>query len=46
MFSLVFRGADVVGLRKQSIKNFDFLTWACAAGFNNNNNNDNNKELR
>ena len=26
-----------MGLRKQFINNFVFLTWACAAGFNNNN---------
>ena len=31
----------LVGLRKQFITNFDFPTWACAAGFNNNNNNNN-----
>ena len=28
----------LVGYRKQFINNFDFPTWACAAGFNNNNN--------
>ena len=27
----------LVGLYKQFINNFVFLTWACAAGFNNNN---------
>ena len=28
----------LVGLRKQLINNFVFLTWACVTGFNNNNN--------
>ena len=28
----------LVGLRKKGIKNFAFLSWVCAAGFNNNNN--------
>ena len=28
----------LVGLLKKFISNFDFPTWACAAGFNNNNN--------
>ena len=26
----------LVGFRQQFINNFVFLTWACAAGFNNN----------
>ena len=35
---LQFSVAQVlVGLRKQSINNFIFPTWACTAGFNNNN---------
>ena len=36
----------LVGLRKQFINDFVFLTWACAAGFNNNNINNNNNNNR
>ena len=32
----------LVGLRRQFLNNFVFLTCACAAGFNTNNNNNNN----
>ena len=39
--SYFFMAQVLVGLRKQFINNFVFLTWACAAGFNNYNNNDN-----
>ena len=37
MFISVFRGAGLVRLRQQFINDFDFPTWASAAGFDDNN---------